>query len=278
MRLPGLALSALLLAAAPLAAQPPQPPPMPPPAPPMQPAAQPDPLDGYLATWQQTMEGVQALSASLKRTEKDQVTGTEKHYTGFTKYLHVSSGGTTQNLALLQMTEDGKADFAQRFVCSGAFLYEYRPLDKEIVAHEIPTPKSGQVSDDNFMSFLFGMKKGDAKSRYNLKLDHADDDYAYVMIEPRFAADKVDFKRAQLVLCKDTPETKAAGIAGFPRRLWFEAPNSTETTWDVVQIKNNDPSIDRREFDAPTPPKDWKLTTAPKDAEPAPRVVRPSGN
>ena len=272
------ALTALLLAAAILchgqlaarAAQPPQTPPVTPPVQPTNPAAQPaDPLDAYLTQWQQTMEGVQALSATLKRTEKDQVTDVQKEYTGFTKYLRVSSGGSTQNLALLEMTPKGKNDFSERFVCSGAFLYEFRPSEKEIRAHEIPKPKSGQVSDDNFLSFLFGMKKDDAQKRYDLKLDHTDDNYLYVMIEPRYPADKVDFKRAQIVLNKKTM---------FPRRLWFEQPNSTETTWDVLQIKNNDTTIDRREFDAPTPPKDWKMVTAPKDAETPPRVVRPSGN
>ncbi len=270
MRPRGLALSALLLAAAPLAAQPPKTPPATPPAPPAAPAAQPaDALDGYLTQWQQTMEGVQALSATLKRTVKDQTTDTEKHSTGFTKYLRIASGGTTQNLALLQMTPEGQKDFSERFVCSGAFLYQFIPSEKEIVAHEIPTPKSGQVSDDNFLSFLFGMKKEDAKARYDLKLDHTDANYIYVTILPRYAADKVDFQQAQIVLFKDTL---------FPRRLWFKEPNNTETTWDVLQIKNNDTSIDRREFDAPTPPKDWKLIAAPKDSETPPRVVRPNGS
>src|SRR5947209_12070756 len=124
MRRRALALSALLLAAAPLAAEQPPPPATPPAQPPAAAqAAQPaDPLDDYLTKWQQTMEQVQALSATLKRTVKDQTTDTERHYTGFTKYLHVSSGGTAQNLALLQMTPDGKQDFSERYVCSGAFL------------------------------------------------------------------------------------------------------------------------------------------------------------
>ncbi len=215
------------------------------------------------------MEGVQALSATLKRTEKDQTTDTVKHYTGFTKYLRVSSGGTTQNLALLQMTEDGKTDFSQRYVCSGAFLYEFLPAEKEIVAHEIPKPKSGQVSDDNFMSFLFGMKKEDAKARYGLKLDHTDAYYVYVLIEPRYAADQVDFKKAQIVLFKDSL---------LPCRLWFLQPNNSETTWEVSKIKNNDTSIDRRDFDKPTPDPGWKMIAAPKDSETPPRVVRPNGS
>lgn len=276
MRPRGLALTALLLAAlSAAAAQPAQTPPVAPPAPPAAPAAA-DPLDGWLSQWQMTMEGVQSLSATLKRTEKDQTTGVTSNFTGYTKYLRINSGGSVQNLALLEMTPEGKKDFSERFVCSGSFLYEFRPSEKEVRAHEIPKPKSGQVSDDNFLSFLFGMKKEDAQKRYSLTLEQTDrhptgvdDNYIYVMIEPRFAADKVDFKRAQIVLNKKTL---------FPRRLWFEQPNSTETTWEVVQIKNNDPSVDRREFDAPTPPPGWTMVKAPRDAESPPRVVRPSGN
>jgi hypothetical protein len=78
MRLQGLALTVLLGAAAPLVAQKPQ-------TPPTTPTARPavaDALDGYLDRWQKTMEQVQALSAQIKRTEKDQVTDVEKHFTG----------------------------------------------------------------------------------------------------------------------------------------------------------------------------------------------------
>ena len=259
MRLRGLALIALLLAAAPLAAQQPTPPA----------AAPADVLDGYLTRWQQSMEQIQALSATLRRSEKDPVTEVERQYTGFTKYLKVSSGGATQNLALLEMTpKDGK-DFSERFVCSGSFLYEFHPSEKVIQAHEVPKPKAGQVADDNLLSFLFGMKKDEAKGRYDLKLTKTSSDYVYVEILPRNAADKVDFKRAQIVLFKDTM---------LPRRLWFEQPNKTETTWDVLQINPNDKTIDRREFDAPAPPPGWKMVQAPKDAESPPRVARPSGN
>ena len=119
------------------------------------------------------------------------------------------------------------------------------------------------------MGFLFGMKATAAKKRYELKLNHTDKYYIYVDILPRFASDQVDFKQAQIVLNKETM---------FPRRLWFEQANSTETTWDVLQINSNDKTIDRREFDAPTPPPGWKMVNAPKDAKSPPRMARPSGS
>jgi TIGR03009 family protein len=217
------------------------------------------------------MEGVQSLGATLKRTEKDQTTADVKHFTGFTKYMRVGAGDKAQNLAVLEMTPDGKKDFSERIVSSGSFIYQFIPSEKEIVAHEV---KAGQTPNDSLLGFLLGMKKNAVKQRFDLKLDHTDKNYIYVMVYPRFDADKVDFKRAQIVLFKEGKN------AFFPCRLWFESPNSTETTWDVSDIKANDPAspIDRREFDAPTPPKDWKLIKAPADAETPPRVVRPSGN
>ena len=139
-----LALTALLLAAAPLAAQ--QAPPTPPPAPPQPPAVQPalDPLDDNLDRWQQAMEQVQGLSAQLKRTEKDQTADVEKHYTGYTKYLRISSGGTTQNLALLEMTPEGRKEFSERYVCSGAFLYEFSPQKMEMRLTRCPSPRKAR--------------------------------------------------------------------------------------------------------------------------------------
>ena len=144
MRPRGLALTALLLAAAPLAAQPPKTPPTTPPAPPAAPAAQPaDPLDGYLTAGSRRWRGpVPQRRAQAHREGPDHRNGKTLHR--LHQISRVSSGGTTQNLALLQMTEEGKKDFAQHFVCSGAFLYEFRPADKEIVAHEIPKPKAAR--------------------------------------------------------------------------------------------------------------------------------------
>jgi TIGR03009 family protein len=274
MRRPGLVLTAICLAAGSLVAAPPAP--STPPAPPAQPAPPPPPpadppadpeLDGYLSKWQDKMQAVSALTAQLDRKVKDKTLDVEQQTSGFAKYLKKGSASTAQNLVLMEMTPKGKKDFSERIVCNGAFVYQYSPSTKEIVAHELPKPTDNKQADDNILGFLIGMKKEQVKQRYDLKLTKTDKSFIYVMIYPKFAEDKQDFKRAQMVLDKET---------FFPYRLWFEKPNDDEVTWYVHDVLSGpDAKIDQREFDQPAlPDKDWKIVTAPKNAEP-PRIYRP---
>jgi TIGR03009 family protein len=144
------------------------------------------------------------------------------------------------------------------------------PAQKEIHAYEMPKPKPGQVADDGFLGLLSGMRAEEAKRRFVLTLFKEDTHYIYVDITPRFPADKSDFSRARLVLNKDS---------FLPRQLWFEQPNSTEVIWDIPRLQAN-VAVERRTFDAPKVPPDWKLVPVPKGtssaaADPPPRVIRP---
>jgi TIGR03009 family protein len=225
-------------------------------------------LDQYLGKWEQEMRKVQALSALLTRIDKDKTWKTTTKYSGFAQYMKSGSGTTAMNLALLELKEENKTDLAEKIVCTGTYLYAFAVRQKEIRAYELPKPKPGQVADDNFLSFLFGMRAQDALKKYNIKLSKEDKWYIYLDITPRFPADRSDFRRARLVLNKDS---------FLPRQLWFEQPNGNESTWDVPRLDTK-AAIDRRNFDAPKPPAGWKLVPMNQTAAttPTPRVVRPS--
>jgi TIGR03009 family protein len=239
------------------------------PVPPAAPPGADEKLTRYLTSWEQEMRKIQGLSALLTRVDKDFAFKTTTKYNGFAQYLKSGSGATAMNLALLEMKQENKTDLAEKIICTGTYLYAYAVRAKEIRRYELPRPKPGQVADDNFLSFLFGMKAQDAMKKYNIKLAKEDKWYIYLDITPRSAADKQDFKRARLVLNKDN---------FLPRQLWFVQPNDNESTWDVPRIDTK-ASIDRRNFDAPTAPAGWKVvpqTSAAPGSNPPPRVVRPS--
>ena len=234
------------------------------------PAADAAKLDGYLKSWEQEMRKVQTLSAIINRINKDKSFDTTTKYNGYAQYMRAGTGPTAMNLATMELKQEGKADLAEKLVCTGTYLYMYATAQKEIRAYDIPRAKAGQVADDNFMSFMFGMKAEEAKKRYVLTLAREDKWYIYVDIAPRFAADKVEFVRARLVLNKDT---------FLPRQLWFESANQTEVTWDIPRVQSG-VSLDRRAFDAPKPPPGWKLvpvnrTTSGAASSIPPSVVRP---
>jgi TIGR03009 family protein len=223
-------------------------------------------LDACLKRWEEEMRKVQTLSGTLGRIDKDKSFGTTTKFTGYAQYMRSGTGPTALNLAHMEMKQEGKTDIAEKIICTGTYLYMYAPPQKEIRAYEIPRAKPGQVADDNFMSFMFGMKAEEAKKRYVLSLAKEDKWYIYVTVMPRFAVDKAEFARAQLVLNKDN---------FLPRQLWFEHSNGNEITWDIPRLQSG-ASIDRRVFDAPKPPPGWKLVPVTRAAAAPPRVVRPN--
>jgi TIGR03009 family protein len=245
---------------APGQAQPALPPgqqPAPPAAPPLD--SEHNPLDKFLLRWEQEMKNVDTLAAQLSRVEENKTFQTVDVFVGTARYMK-------PNLASLEMQKKDKPDQTQKFVCSGQMLYEYAPAQKEIRAHPLPAPKPGQVSDDNFLSFLFGMKAEEAKRRYDIKVAKEDQWYVYLDVLPRFDADKADFQRARLVLNKDT---------FMPRQLWFEQPNKDTVTWDIPKIETKVP-LKREEFLVPAVPQGWTMKQVSRASDmPPPRVVRP---
>lgn len=227
----------------------------------------PDPnqqLDQLLQHWEQAMGSVQTIAAQCTRTSVDKVFQQNEVYEGTARYMK-------PNLAMLDLRQKDNPQVFEKFICTGTYLYEFSPQRKELRIHELPPPKSGQVADDNFLSFLFGMKAEEAHRRYDLRLVQVDQWYVYIEIYPRFPADKADFTRARLVLNKQS---------FLPRQLWFEQPNKNEVRWDIPKIDSG-VALNRNDFTSPQVPAGWTTTRVPRtDLSPRnagpPRVVRPN--
>jgi TIGR03009 family protein len=227
-----------------------------------------DRLDSLLMAWEKRMTGVQSvLAQKIVRTEKTK-TGT-KVYEGEARYLH-------PKYAALRMIQRDNPSLYELIVCSGVYIYEYRPQAKKLVIHEMNEPAAGAFNN-NFMQFLFGMSAADAKRRYELKLakdvSAENPHYIYLDIQPRFEADKREFERAQMVLFANSM---------LPRRLWFRHPNGDEVLWDLPNV---DTSVQLKpvDFTPPKAPDGWETKKEPKQtlANPTsnrnpPRIVRPS--
>jgi TIGR03009 family protein len=154
----------------------------------------------------------------------------------------------------MEMKVDGKNDLAEKVIYTGTHLYQFVPAQKEIRRYELPPRKPGQVADDNFLTFLFGMKVDEARKRYELTLIKEDRWYVYIDVTPRLPADQATFTRARVVLNRDSY---------LPRQLWFEHGIANEVTWDIPRVQTG-VAVDRRVFEAPTPPRGWKLVTTPR--------------
>jgi len=257
MRVFGLVLAGLLAAGAPaLSRQNPAPAA---PAPPQQ------ALDNYLLRWEQEMQKIQTLHAQVARIDKDKTFNTAVKLVGYAAYRKTGTGASALNLAMLEMRPEGKQEVREKWICTGTYLYQFLPEEKQIKVFEMPKPKPGQVAEDNVFSFMFGMKADEAHRRFELRLAKEDEFYVYVDILPRFPSDKSDFQRARMVLNKSN---------FLPRQLWFEHPNGNEVTWDIPRIQSG-AELDRRLFDPPQAPPGWRVVPVPRQPEPQPRVYRP---
>lgn len=223
-----------------------------------------NPLDRHLLNWEEKMKGIESIWAKLDRQEKTK-DNTTRLLKGEARYLK-------PNYAALQMIRQDNPNLYEMYICSGQYFYEYRPQTKEIWYRKLEATE--MQFQNNFLSFLFGMNAVDAKRRYDLKLDKEDENYIYISIQPRFEADLLEFKRAQMVLLTKTL---------LPRRLWFEHVNGNEITWDVTSMDTTT-KLKPADFVAPQP-QGWTpkpvanpVPAAPKPGDnPPPRIVRPSG-
>jgi TIGR03009 family protein len=225
---------------------------------PQQPTVDPA-LDAILNNWEKAMSGINSLWAKVEQVAEDKVLATKTVYAGDAKYQKPNKA------SLYMKNQDPKKpqDFEQ-LVCNGQIAYKWEPAQKEIHIHELPKAKPGQVSDDNFVSMLFGMKAAEAKRRYEMKIWEPvpkDPNYNYVLVYPREPQDKAEFSEARLALSKTT---------SLPRQIWFKAPNGNETTWNFNKLAPNI-QLDPREFAQPVPPAGWQLR---KVSQESPRVIR----
>ena len=224
-------------------------------------------LDIVLSNWEKAMLNVQSLSAEVKRTKLDKTFQTTTNYEGTANYLRGAPGQTSR--ASLELFKKGQPQMFEKYLCTGNFLYEWVPAEKVIRRHELPPPKQGQLADDNFLSFLFGMKAADAKARYQMTYVPApanDKWYQYLRIQPKQAADKADFSEARLVLLTNNY---------LPRQLWFLQPNGDEVTWDFPRVVSP-AKLTAADFAHPQMPPGWKFDTVSRQ-NPPPRVLRNNG-
>jgi TIGR03009 family protein len=233
-------------------------------APPATPPAQPPnaaALDSHLQRWEQKMTELKSLYGTIKRTDTDKATGDVVKLVGTAEYLKDGKGATLQHLAVLQLNSERSNELFEKVVITGAQIYQFSPAAKEIKVFELPKSKPGQVGDDNVLSFLFGMKAETARKRYDLSMEKEDKFYIYINVLPLTQADKDDFKRARIVLNRDSY---------LPRQVWFEDRNGKTTTWDIPPetLKPN-ANLKRSDFDSPKLPDGWKMVPGQKEPAPA---------
>jgi TIGR03009 family protein len=250
MRTSWLALGASLLVVVSVIGQPPA-------SPPLDPNS---PLDQTLMQWEKAMTGLQSFMADIQRVKVDRLFKGVEVYTGDAKFVKGQSGQPSRASLHLKREKPpvppNGPEIYERYLCTGNFFYTFHPGERVLRYYELPKPKQGQITDDNFLGLLLGMRAVDLKARYDVTYIPAPPDqpeqakwYHFLRILPKEQGDKSDFSEARLTL---------SAVNFLPRQLWFQQPNNDVVTWDIPNVKIN-VHIPLTEFAQPTVPKGWQL-------------------
>ncbi|MGF1580693.1 MAG: TIGR03009 domain-containing protein [Gemmataceae bacterium] len=218
-------------------------------------------LNAVLARWEQAMKNVATLQTTIRRTSIDKVFNTKEIYKGYARYLKTKHA----NLATLHLQNMKRKAIFEKYVITSDYLYQYDPTQKLIRVQRLPKGRNGQLTDDNFLGFLFGMDAAEAKKRYDLRYiapPENDKWYYYIEIRAKRKEDKADFTRARLVLLRST---------FMPRQLWFEEQNGNEVFWDFESIDTK-ANLRVTDFAQPKLPAGWQFRREP--IPPQPRMSR----
>lgn len=244
------------------------------------PAADANKLDTLLKAWETKMQGLQTLYAETVHTSLDKTLGASKKKGGGIWFMK-------PNKARLELKNPEKPTDWERWICTGNAVYEYQPKQKIIRVYNIAPQNNGQggqMGGGTFLELLFGMKAQVVQDRYQVRLIKDDDWWIYVEILPKLAVDKQEFSKAQMVFYG---EKHPGNVGMLPRRLWFQAPNGDEETWEFPKIMANPEGIKETNFVPPAKPEGWTISRAnapgagggtlpANEDRPEPRIVRPS--
>ena len=210
-------------------------------------------MDEILTQWEKAMTNLNSVHTAVSRNTIKKTFQTVEKFSGEAKFL--KTGANQPCRASLYLAKDKmEQDVYEKYICTGTYIFSFDPANKVIKYAEQQRAGQGHLGD-NFLEFLFGMKKEEATKRYRFIYVPSDKNYHYLRVLPRYKEDEKQFKEARVAL----------NVTNFlPRQLWLLQSNDDEVTWDFPRMNVNI-EIRPQEFENPAQPKGWKTEKFQKD-------------
>jgi hypothetical protein len=146
----------------------------------------PEAMDDLLRQWEGQSKKLETLEVDIYRIDRDLAWGDESHFTGHAAFKTPDLAYVDYRLVKLlveadpkvknkknfvpQKRQDGKFDTTpfQTILCTGVEVWEYRSDVKQLIIFPLDKDARRKALDEGPLPFLFRMKAGDAKQRYNM--------------------------------------------------------------------------------------------------------------
>lgn len=212
-------------------------------------AAQPNEAATILGDWEKAMADLKSFGAQVQRITVDRPLDTKDEHTGVVFLSKTDAKGGAIK-ARLDLAKAANKDVFERFICTGAEVYEYVPANQTVRVHVMPKNKQGALPGNTLLSFILGGSAKEVMDRFDVKVDEKAqrDGYRYLWVHPKNGGPKQDFQVAHLTFHRDT-HTLA--------RIHFWQANRSEITWNFTNVQVN-PKLPAALFEAELP-KGWRL-------------------
>jgi len=207
-----------------------------------------DDLNAVLRKWEQAMGGLRSYVAVVERTTIDKALDvTEKHQ----RYAMMPKAENNARIqAGIECEKTTNVKSFERYIYSGADLYEYAPASNTVRHHKLATNAKGIIEKDSFVSLVLGMTVKHVQDRFDLKPDSSKpiDGFYYVSVQPKNVKDQAEFSMARLAFDRTNH---------LIAQIWFRQANGSEVTWEFskMQINVQIPA----EYFQPALPAGWRL-------------------
>lgn len=151
------------------------------------------------------------------------------------------------------------------WVCDGESIFEFDSVNQQLVQTVLPPELRGTaLVTHGPLPFLFGAKAADIRNRYWLQLDPAergDAEKYHLIAHPKFQGDAADFQMVKIVL--DRKEFLPLHLIVYG--VGYDPVRNPARVAYVFENRKVDPFDIRKvfpwatEFQAPKPPRGWKL-------------------
>jgi TIGR03009 family protein len=252
----------------------------------------PEAMDELLRQWEGQSAKLETLEVDIYRIDRDMAWGDETQFVGHAAFKSPDLAYVDYRAIELKAQPDPKVKnkmvFApvqkngqlvskpfETILCTGTEVWHYRSDVKRLIIWALNNEARKKALDEGPLPFLFRMKAGDAKQRYQMTLRLQDKKSSLVMILPRMKEDMDVFSTAWVTLDREFL---------LPTRIVLVSPDKAKQQ-DFRLSKHNANAADGvnpKFFVGVKPNKPWTVEinpfvpdAAPADAKRARRGVDP---
>ncbi len=174
-------------------------------------------MDELLRLWEAKSTSIKTLSVKYQRTDIIKAYDMKKVYEGEARF-------TSDNKAFLDFWEvaaQGKGKtLDERIICDGDKVYQFKGPTKQIFVFPLPQNGRQKALQQGPLPFLFNMKAGEAKKRYDMAIMGDNPDYYMIRIIPLLDLDREEYSQAYLKLGRQNL---------LPQAIQLTSPNGKDT-------------------------------------------------